>query len=287
MARGFGGVGPVGRAPRFNFVIIGGVAVALVCVVLAFVLLSNKPTTATTQTVVVEKEAPIKMQGVLVPISDVQMGSPLEASMFRREDRPALGIGPGALRDLEEIKGMYSRSLILQGQPLLKDMITSVRPANAITANIPDGFRAVTIRVDQRTSVEGFTQPGAKVDESWTSTIKGQPAVKVIVQNAKVLSAERKTDQNVQGAGGAIPTTVTLLVSDRDAAKIQLASTTGTLSLSLRGDADPGKGVIQDKVTINDLLSSGEQVEQERTEGSVVIGGKRFKLLPGGKMIPE
>jgi len=268
-------------------VIVGGVLVALLCVVVAFVLLQQKPA-PTTQTVVVEKEAPVKMVEVLVPTGDIQMGTPLEPAMFRKESRPAIGVDPRSVRDFEQIKGFFSRALIVAGQPLHQDMITSIRPANALTANIPEGYRAVTIRVDQRTSVEGFTQPGAKVDVNWSSTIKGQPAVKVIVQNAKVLSAERKTDSNNMQAGGAVPTTVTLLVTDKDAAKIQLASTTGTLSLSLRGDTDVGKGVSSDKVTINDLLSSGDADNpEERTEGSVEIGGKRYKVLPGGKMIPE
>ncbi|MBX7139149.1 MAG: Flp pilus assembly protein CpaB [Oligoflexia bacterium] len=285
MARGFGGGGPVGRSSKVNVLVIAGVAVALVCVVAAAVLLSNKPTTAATQTVVVERELPVKMIDVLVPSQDIVMGTALEPTMFKREQRPQIAVDPRSVRDFEEIKGHFARSLVVAGQPLHRDMITAVRPANAITANIPDGFRAVTIRVDVRTSVEGFVQAGAKVDVNWSSTIKGRPAIKVIVQNAKVLSAERRTDVAAPN-GAPVPSTVTLLVSDKDAGKIQLASTTGTLSLSLRGDTDPGKSVMTDNVTIDDLLNGDDVPNEERTEGSVMIGGQKYKVLPGGKMVP-
>lgn len=286
MARGFGGVSPVGRNQRVNVAIIVGIAFALLCVVVAFVMLSQKPTDASVQTIVVEKEAPVKMVDVLVPVADVTMGSPLEPGMFRRESRPQVGVDPRTVRDFEEIKGHFARSLILSGQPLPRDMITSIRPANQLTANIPDGYRAVTIRVDTRTSVEGFAQPGAKVDLHWTTNIKGQPTVKVIVQNAKVLSAERSTESGKQMSTGPVPSTVTLLVTDQDAAKIQLASTTGTLSLSLRGDTDPGKAVTTEEVNINTLLNSGGAPTDERLEGMVTIGGQKYKILPGGKMVP-
>lgn len=285
MARGFGGVSPVGRSQRLNTVVLGGVFLALICVGVAFLMLSSTPQQAApSQPVVIEREAAYKTMDVLVPVADVTMGSPLEPGMFRKESKPAVAVDARSVKDFEEIKGYFARTLIVAGQPLHREMITSVRPANALTANIPDGFRAVTIRVDARTSVEGFTQPGAKVDVHWTTTIKAKPVVKVIVQNAKVLSAERQTDTAAKGS--AVPSTVTLLVSDRDAGKIQLASTNGSLSLSLRGDSDPGKAVASDRVTFDDLLQSGDVDESERSEGSVIINGQRFNVLPGGKMVP-
>ncbi len=287
MARGFGGVGPVNRRQRTNIVVIVGVVFAVICVIAAFTIIANRPGTAATQTIVVEREASVKMVDVLVPVADVAMGTALEPGMFRKESRPAVAVDPRSVKDTEEIKGYFSRSLVVAGQPLHKDMITQVRPANSLTVNIPDGYRAVTIRVDQRTSVEGFTQPGARVDVHWIYADKGQQAVTLIVQNAKVLSAERKTDQSGQASGQAVPSTVTLLVTDRDAAKISLASSNGTLTLTLRGDIDSGKSAATEKVTLSDLRNGSEEGQEERTEGTVMIGGKKFKVLPGGKMVPE
>ena len=175
---------------------------------------------------------------------------------------------------------------MIAGQPIHRDLVTTIRPANELTANIPEGYRAVTIRVDARTSVEGFTRPGARVDVYWTSTVKGKPTNRVIVQNAKVLSAERQTDSNSK-PGAPVPSTVTLLVSARDAAKINLATTTGSIGLSLRGDTDSGRGEAVDSVSINDLYDADVGADPQKSkEGSVTIGGKKYNLLRNGEMVP-
>ena len=285
MARGFGTVSPVRSASRGNILLIIAGVFILFMVVIGIVLLTNRQTKAPTPTVVVEKEAPVKMVPVLVPDVDIQMGTPLEPQMFKQAERPQVGVDPRTVRDFEEIKGHFARTLVIAGQPLHRDMITSVRPNNQLTANIPEGYRAVTIRVDVRTSVEGFAMPGARVDVNWISNIKGNPGVKVIVQNATVLSSERSTDASGK-PGTVTPATVTLLVTAEDAALIQLASTTGSLSLSLRGDDDKGKGLGNDMATLQDLISRGDAPNtEERKEGTVTIGGKKYNVLPGGRLV--
>ena len=285
MARGFGTVSPVRSASRGNILLIIAGVFILFMVVIGIVLLTNRQTKAPTPTVVVEKEAPVKMVPVLVPDVDIQMGTPLEPQMFKQAERPQVGVDPRTVRDFEEIKGHFARTLVIAGQPLHRDMITSVRPNNQLTANIPEGYRAVTIRVDVRTSVEGFAMPGARVDVNWISNIKGNPGVKVIVQNATVLSSERSTDASGK-PGTVTPATVTLLVTAEDAALIQLASTTGSLSLSLRGDDDKGKGLGNDMATLQDLISWGDAPNtEERKEGTVTIGGKKYNVLPGGRLV--
>lgn len=182
---------------------------------------------------------------------------------------------------------MYARSAISKDSPVHQDFITSIRPTNLITANIPEGYRAVTIRVDATSSVEGWARAGANVDVVWASTIRGRQGVTVIVQNAKVLSAERQVETGTQ-PGTPVPSTVTLLVTADDAAKIQLATTTGSLSLSLRGDDDTGKGSTGRSITVDDLLGSSQQVVNptERRDGTVRIGGEEF-FLQNGQLIPK
>ncbi|MDC0357511.1 Flp pilus assembly protein CpaB [Oligoflexia bacterium] len=288
MSRHFGGIQPGRQSDRTRTVLLASMFFIVLFSILAFFLLSTAdPKGETTKTVVVETEAEIKMVEVLVPLRDVLPGIPLEAQMFRRESRPQVGVSNRTVRTFEEVRGHYARSLIVAGQPLHRDYITSVKPTNALTASIPKGFRAVTIRVDARTSVEGFVRPGAKVDVVWASRISGQPGVTVIVQNAKVLSAERQTATE-QKSGVPVPSTVTLLVTSKDAQKIQLASTTGKLSLSLRGDADEVSDGQSRPITVNDLLGR-RQVDgavNANVEGSVTIGGEKW-LMVDGKLVPS
>lgn len=291
MSRQFGSIGGA-RGDRAKLLIVLSLLALLVFSVVAILLFYTTSTTATTNGVVVVKEAEpeIKMIEVLVPMQEIEAGQPLEPALFRKEARPQISVSGRAVRDFEEIKGHYSRSLIVAGQPLYRDFITNIRPTNAITANIPEGYRAVTISVDARSSVEGWARPGAKVDVVWASKIRGQPAVTVIVQNARVLSAERQIDAKSQ-PGMPVPSTVTLLVSAADAAKIQLASTTGSLSLNLRGDNDGGKGTAAGSITLPELFGGASNPQgPQQPEGVVRMrgpdGSLQEFLLRDGKLVP-
>ncbi|WKZ56432.1 MAG: Flp pilus assembly protein CpaB [Bdellovibrionota bacterium] len=267
---------------------VSALGLMVLSIVLVFLFVSSDSSTASTNNkpVVVQKEEDIRMVDVLVPVQDIDPGQALEPGMFRRESRPQIAVDSRAIKDFEEITGYYARSLIVKGQPLQKDYITTVRPVNNVTAKIPPGFRAVTISVDARSSVEGWARPGARVDVVWASKLKGQAGVTVIVQNAEVLSAERNTENKAQ-PGMPVPSTVTLLVSAEDAAKIQLAVTTGSLNLTLRGDNDPGRAVQGKSVTVADLLGGErQQVQDDSYQDRVVIGGAEY-ILKQGKLIPK
>lgn len=288
MPRQFGGLSH-GRSPDRSRMLIGVSALGLMVlsIVLVFLFVSSDSSTASVnKPVVVQKEEDIRMVDVLVPVQDIDAGQALEPGMFRRESRPQIAVDSRAIKDFEEITGYFARSLIVKGQPLQKDYITVVRPVNNVTAKIPPGFRAVTISVDAKSSVEGWARPGARVDVVWASKLKGQAAITVIVQNAEVLSAERNTENKAQ-PGMPVPSTVTLLVSADDAAKIQLAVTTGSLSLTLRGDNDPGRAVQGKSVTVAELLG-GERapVQDEGVQDRVVIGGTEYTLR-NGKLLPR
>ncbi len=209
--------------------------------------------------VVVEKEAPVEMVDVLVPVGEIEQGKKLEPAMFRIEKRPKLALGSTSIKSFEEIKNQYARTIVSANNPLTRELMTPIRPSNPVIASIPAGFRAVTISVNALSAVEGWATAGALVDIQWIGDSTGKRTGTIIVQNAKVLSAERQLENAQQQQGAPIPTTVTLLVSERDAQKISLASTSGQLVLHLRGTNDLGKGSPADgPLTLQDLNPSGK-----------------------------
>lgn len=257
MTRHFGAKGSFNQSDKARTLIVVSICSVVFFSALSYLLIasnSSKPEPAT-KLVEVIKDSPIDMVDVLVPVQSIEAGRPLEPSMFRKEAKPKIGLSPRIVKDFEEIRGFYARTLIVSDQPLHGDYITKVRPVSPIIPQIPDGFRAVTIRVDQVTGVEGWAQAGAQVDVVWTTKINGKSAITVIVENAKVLSAERVTQAD-QKPGMPIPSTVTLLVSADDSKRIQLATTTGLLFLTLRGETG-GKGVQGGTITTDDLLARG------------------------------
>lgn len=288
MSRHFGGR-PVGGQDKTWLWIFCGFFTLAVVVLLAFVYLkSDDPGEVAPTTVVIQKEPEREMVEVLVPLRDIPPSTPLQPSLFKKERRLAISVDERAVKDFEAVIGAYSRTLLVAGTPLHADFITNVRPTTAISANIPVGYRAVAIRVNATSSVEGWARAGSKVDVHWTTTVRGAPSLVTIVQNAKVLSAERQVQANTQ-PGAAVPSTVTLLVSAQDAQKISLAeSTTGQLSLSLRGDSDAGKAEGSGgSITIDDLLGTkpvGPRIPN--TKGTVTMGGKKWMVGEDGSLLP-
>lgn len=241
--------------------------------------------------VVVEKEAPVELVDVLVPVADIEQGKKLEPPMFRFEKRPKLALSQTSIRSFEEIKSQYARSIIPANQVMAREFMTTIRPANPVIANIPAGFRAVTISVNATSAVEGWATAGAMVDIQWIADVSGKRTATIIVENAKILSAERQTEgaQQQQGQGQPIPTTVTLLVTERDAQKITLASTGGSIVLHLRGANDAGKGsATEGSLTLQDLANGGRD---DGLEGYVKIqnpdGTYREIKIQDGKMVQE
>jgi pilus assembly protein CpaB len=237
----FGGGVPSQNSERTRILVLAGFFFVLLAATVGAVVFYTSSSKATVKTVVVEKAPEIKMADVLVPVQSIQAGQALEPSMFRREQRPSVGLPARVVRDFEEIKGQWSKSIILADQPLHRDYMTAQRPTNQLTVKIPDGYRAVSISVNDISSVEGWASPGAKVDVVWASRVRGQAAVTVIVENAQIISAQRQTVDAAPQGGAPVPSTITLLVTAADALKIQLAQANGSLTLSLRGDQDPGK----------------------------------------------
>ncbi len=294
MSRHFGGVGPGRQVERARMFVVLGILLVIVIAGASLILLSvGSSGTNTTASVVVQKEElTLQRISVLVPKQRIETGLLLEPFMFQEEQRAMVGLPPKErlVTSFDQIRGYYSRSPIIPGEPLLTDVITSVRPSNPVSAKIPEGYRAVTINVNSTSSVEGWATPGAKVDVVWASRIRGQAGVSVIVQNAEVLSAERMVDPNLK-PGTPVPSTVTLLVTADDANKIMLATTTGALSLSLRGDQDTGKGVGGGSITVDSLLNGADTTSKTRSKGiTVKVKGPDGKIqemeLIDGKLVP-
>lgn len=221
--------------------------------------------------VTVETQPELEQTKVLVPIQSIQPGQALEPSLFRMESRPKIAVPGNVVAEFELVQGKFAKSLILANQPLYPDFISAQKPINAITALIPPGYRAVTIPVDVRTGIEGWARAGARVDVVWNTQIRGKEGVAVIVENAKVLSASRSTESQQNAKQDAnVPTELTLLASIHDANKIILALKSGSLSLSLRGDSEPGMSDAGTAITTDDLLGGSRQVNQKVAYENVI-----------------
>jgi pilus assembly protein CpaB len=234
-----------GGSSSARLVTVGAIGVGLVVSIAVTLHLSSAPSKANTAVVVPQNALDDGMIDIIVPIQSIPPGATLDPKMFRRVRKPELVVGPDIIRDVEEIKGLYSKGMLVTEQPMHRDFLTSLQPVNALTASIPKGYRAIAISVDATSSVEGWAQPGARVDVIWVTKDFGMQMAYVIAPNAKVLSANKRAEgARVDGKDKEVevPSTVTLLLSVRDAMRVRLAALNGRLALVLRGiDSDNNK----------------------------------------------
>jgi Flp pilus assembly protein CpaB len=288
MSRQFGGSSKKRSDNRTVIIAVFGIALLLILGLFAVVIFSSGETGAPAEPIAAVEPvaADTDKVDVVIPIRQIPSASELQPAMFRIEKRSKVGIDEGVVTNIDDVKGLFAKSLILQNQPLHRDFLTNMQPKSEISADIPPGYRAITITVNRTSSVEGWAVAGSRVDVAWASNVAGAPALTTIVQNAKVLATDRQVDKSNPELP--VPSTVTLLVSTKDAQKIQLAQTAGELSLSLRGDLDPGKEEQGGTVSIGELLGTDRApvAEVPNAQGTVVIGGKKWIVGGDGRMQP-
>jgi pilus assembly protein CpaB len=194
----------------------------------------------------------------------IEEGTRFEHYMFTPlpMDSDKVPVGSIKSQDLNSIVGKFARRLINAQMPILLDDVVEKPPVSNI--QIPPGYRAVTITVDARSGVEGFAKPNSRVDVLWTYTQDGKKNVATITRFVKVLSVGGSTGGDAERANikqGDTP--VTMLVTEKDAKKIELARNLGQLSLSLVGEQETAsRSGDPDTVTIQDLIGRPAETEQ-------------------------
>jgi pilus assembly protein CpaB len=108
---------------------------------------------------------------------------------------------------------------------------------------IPDGMRAVSVRVNEVIGVAGYVLPGNRVDIIATASptdAHQDTTTKVILANVQVLTAGTRMEQDQEKGKPMQVTVVTLLVFPEQAERLALASTEGKIQLALRNPLDKG-----------------------------------------------
>ena len=148
--------------------------------------------------------------------------------------------------------------------------------ANAVVEGIPDGMRAITVRVDAESAVEGWARSGNFVDVILIRAASGKEGspleAKVIAENVRILSAGQSVQPSRPGVSSApdAPKTITLLVTQEDALRIKAATNLGKLTFSLRGQKDLNPTMattIDQKSLLGGAKSSKEAPQTERFKG--------------------
>src|SRR6185312_7668678 len=157
-------------------------------------------------------------------------------------------------------------------EPLTKARLAPEGTAGGLSAIIPEGYRAMTVKVDDVVGISGFIMPGTLVDVVVVivpsdRTGMQDPISKIVLQNIKVLANGQNIDKPDDQREANSVKAVTLLVTPEQAEKLALASSEGKLQLVMRNSIDQGD---EQTTGVNKrTLLTGEHASQAPEPGSL------------------
>jgi pilus assembly protein CpaB len=158
---------------------------------------------------------------------------------------PRTAVPDGAFESPEKLVGRVAVVSVGAREPFTEFKLAAEGSAGGLSAMIPEGYRAMTVKVDDVVGVSGFVMPGALVDVvvviNPVETGMGQnPISKIVLQNIKVLANGQNIDKPKSEREAESVKAVTLQVLPEQAEKLALASTEGKLQLVMRNAVDQG-----------------------------------------------
>jgi len=184
------------------------------------------------------------LQEVVVATEDLPVGARILDKDVRTVQLPIEAVPPGVFRRTKSVVGRGVVLPIGQGEFILPLKLAGENAGSGLTATIPQGMRAVSVRVSDISSVGGFVQPGTRVDVLMTGNPGGTAEAQTItvLKNVAVLANGMNLDHNVlRGDSPQNAPIITLAVSPDDAERLAMATAQGHIQLALRNPMDTGQ----------------------------------------------
>src|SRR5215208_1951674 len=182
---------------------------------------------------------------VVVAKVAIPLGEKITAEQLMLAPIPNGSAPEGAFRNVDEVAGRVAITPIG-----VRETVTGLKLApegveGGLSAVIPEGYRAMTVKVDDIVGVSGFVMPGSFVDvvavivpQAAQGTQSSGPISKIVLQQIKVLASGPKLDSPENQREPTNAKAVTLQVTPEQAEKLVLAANEGKLQLVMRNYSD-------------------------------------------------
>ncbi|MBA2303915.1 MAG: Flp pilus assembly protein CpaB [Acidobacteria bacterium] len=214
--------------------------------------------------------ASMATQPVVVAAADLQLGAALTKDDLQIVAFPQGSVPEGTFAETSDLIGRGLIVPMVKNEPVLGAKLASKEAGAGLPPVIPEGMRAVSVRVNEVVGVAGYVLPGNRVDVVATASpteSRSDMTSKVVLSNVQVLTAGTRMEQGQDDNKPTQVTVVTLLVDPESAERLALASTEGKIQLALRNPLDQGAPV----------------TPGIRTAG--LLGGKPLAAAPAGPRV--
>jgi pilus assembly protein CpaB len=175
---------------------------------------------------------------VVVAAEKLSLGTRLTEQQLRVTNWPIANLPEGRFSDPKEIIGRGVIVPMSPNEPLLDSKLAAKEAGAGLASAIPEGMRAMAVRVNDIIGVAGFVVPGTHVDVIIVGVPSpgGMPTSKIFLENVQVLAAGQNVERDANGKPQASQV-VTMLVTPEDAQKLALAGD-ARIQLALRNPID-------------------------------------------------
>jgi pilus assembly protein CpaB len=180
---------------------------------------------------------------VVVAKAEIPLGERITTEQLALAPIPNGRVPEGAFRKMDEVVGRVTITPIGVRETITNMKLAPAGTGGGLSAVIPKGYRAMTVKVDQVVGVSGLIMPGSFVDivvilpMSQAGATKGFIS-KIVLQNIKVLASGAKIDSTHNQHQVSEVKAVTLQVTTEQAEKLVRAANEGKLQLVLRNYSD-------------------------------------------------
>lgn len=178
--------------------------------------------------------------------------------------------------DFGSIDGLPLKVDLKPGDIIMYSMVDTKKD---IAKLIPPGRRALTIPVDDESSISTMLKPGDLIDLMVTLQSAEKTATVPLMQGVKILATGKQTDVNNEATDTTGYTNITLDVSAEDAKNITLAASLGRISAILR---NPNDQVMSDTSSFMQLINT-QKGQQTKNALPTVIPVVKPDLKPETK----
>ena len=176
---------------------------------------------------------------VVVVVQPIEAGKAITADQIKTIDWPGSAVPQDASTRITSVVGRIARVSMIPGEPVLPGKLAPKTATGGLSSVIPEGKRAITVRVNEVIAVAGFALPGSYVDVLVSGRdADNQPFSRTVLSRLKVLAVAQETTADPDKPK--VVNAVTLELTPLESEKLDLARNIGVLSLVLRNELDTG-----------------------------------------------
>jgi pilus assembly protein CpaB len=215
----------------------------------------------------------IQTVDVLVAAKEVPMGQKLAGGAISWQSWPEKMVSPAMITRAaepdaqEKYEAARARVAIFESEPILMKKLVMPTEKGFMSAILPKGYRAISVRISEETGAGGFILPNDRVDVILTRKVdddsSSQKAAlsETVIRNVRILAIDQTFRQEGEGDQVVVAKkTATLELNPEQAEIVSMAESWGQLSLALRSIAEnDGRKLGDDHPELTEKYAGGQR----------------------------